>query len=591
MKSVRLFLRLFELIAPEARLGWLLVVGNVALAAAQFTEPVLFGRIVDTLAGGLGRTAAVSWAAVLPLTSAWGGFGLIIIGCGAAVALYADRLSHRRRQAVLTDYFEHVLQLPPGERGGNESCRLIAVMLTGTDALWALWLAFYREHFAAFVSLIVALPLTLLLNWRLGMIVILLAVVFGFLNALVLHKTKSLQAPVARHYADLAERASDALGNVALVQSYARIDAEAGGLRDIATGLLGAQMPVLSWWAIATVLTRTATIVAMLTLVLFGIWLHFRALATVGEIVSFVFIATLAMGRLEQAIRFADGTLTDLPRLRQFFDVLDMMPGVRDRTDAVNPGRAHGLVEFKDVSYSYDGKRPAVADLTFTALPGQTIALVGDTGAGKSTALALMHRDFDPQSGMVTIDGMDIRGMTLSALRGNIGVVSDDTFFFDRTIAENLRIGKPDATDDELRTACVRAQAIDAIDARPEGFEAAAGKRGSQLSAGERQLLSIARAFLKDPPILIIDRATGTLDVASEAKVQAALDELMKGRTAFVIAQRASNVRNAGRILMFEDGRVVENGTFDDLMRLGGKFAAFANAQLMTEPAPSMKET
>jgi len=261
---------------------------------------------------------------------------------------------------------------------------------------------------------------------------------------------------------------------------------------------------------------------------------------------------------------------------------------VRDRSDAMHPGRLRGLVEFADVSFSYDGKRSAVADLSFTALPGETIALVGATGAGKSTALALLHRVFDPQSGSVRIDGMDIRALTLSGLRHNIGVVFQDALLFNRSIGENLRVGKADATEEELRAACARAQVLDLIERNPEGFEAKVGEAGRLLSGGERQRLSIARALLKDPPILILDEATSSLDALTEAKVQAALVEVMKGRTTFVIAHRLATVRNATRILLLQEGRILESGSFDELTRQGGRFAMLARTQFMlpAEKAP-----
>jgi len=262
--------------------------------------------------------------------------------------------------------------------------------------------------------------------------------------------------------------------------------------------------------------------------------------------------------------------------------VLDTEPAVRNRPDAVDPGRVRGLVEFKDVSYSHDGKRPAVADLAFTALPGQTIALVGPTGAGKSTALALLHRAFDPQSGTIMVDGVDLRALNLSALRRNIGVVFQEALLLNRSIAENLRVAKPDATDDEMRDALTRAQALDFVESNPQGLESNVGERGRSLSGGERQRLSIARALLKDPPILILDEATSALDAATEVKIQAALDEVMKNRTTFVIAHRLSTIRNATRILVFDTGRIVETGTFDELIAQCGRFAKLAKAQFMT---------
>ena len=223
-----------------------------------------------------------------------------------------------------------------------------------------------------------------------------------------------MQRAVERHYSDLAETAADTLGNVAVVQSFARIELEVSALRGLVNSLLRAQMPVLSWWAIAAVLTRTATTLTLLTILLVGTYLKLVGLASVGQIVSFMAIATLLISRLEQVVGFANRLFMDAPKLAEFFGVLDTVPAVRDRPDAVDPGRLRGLVEFNDVSFSYDGKRAAVADVNLTALPGDRIALVGPTGSGKSTALALLHRTFDPQSGVITVDGMDIRALTLT---------------------------------------------------------------------------------------------------------------------------------------------------------------------------------
>ena len=411
MNFIRLYARVLKLLGDESRLGWMLAVANVSLAAAQFAEPVLFGRIVDTLAGAQSRGGVPVWTDLITLLAAWVSFGLFTITCGALVALHADRLAHRRRHAVMTSYFEHILQLPLSFHGGIHSGRLMKVMLTGTDSLWWLWLGFFREHLAAFVSLLVLLPLSLILNWRLALLLIALCVVFAGLTALVLRKAEAGQSAVERHYGDLAERASDALGNVALVQSYSRIEAEVSGLRNVVGKLLGAQMPVLSWWAICAVLTRASTTLTVLSIFVVGIWLNIHGLTSVGEIVTFTSFAGMLIVRLEQAVGFANRLFQDRPRLMEFFEVADTVPAVRDRPDAIDPGRVHGLIEFADVSFSYDGKRAAVADLKFTALPGEIVALVGPTGAGKSTALALLHRVFDPQSGSVKIDGMDIRGL------------------------------------------------------------------------------------------------------------------------------------------------------------------------------------
>ncbi len=578
MPILRLYTRVLELLGKEARLGWLLAFANLLLAGSQFAEPVLFGRIVDVLSGKTVAGSSSAW----PFLMAWVAFGLFTIGCSALVALQADRLSHRQRQAVLTSYFEHILQLPLTFHSGTHSGRLMKVMLNGTDALWRLWLGFFREHFAAILSVVVLLPLSLYLNWRLAILLFVLCVVFTALTTFVVRKTFGMQMAVEEQYSELSARASDALGNVALVQSFVRIESEVKGLRSIADQLLAAQMPVLSWWALVTVITRASTTITVLAIFTLGIALHDQGLTSVGEIVMFVSFATLLIQKLEQVVSFINNVFMEAPRLREFFNVLDAVPAVHDRPDAIDAGRLSGLVEFNDVTFSYDGKRPAIEDISFTALPGQTIALVGPTGAGKSTAIALLHRAFDPQSGIIRIDGMDVRGVTLTSLRRNIGVVFQEALLFNRSIAENLRVGKPDATEAEMRKAAERAQALEFID-RSGGFETNAGERGRMLSGGERQRLSIARALLKDPPILILDEATSALDAVTEAKVNAALDEVMKGRTTFVIAHRLSTIRNATRILVFENGRVTESGTFDELVAKGGHFAELARAQFMVQ--------
>jgi ATP-binding cassette, subfamily B, beta-glucan exporter len=577
MSLFRLYARVLELLGKAARLGSILAGANLLLACAQFAEPVLFGRIVDVLSGKTGGISA--W----PLLGAWAAFGLFTIVAGAAVALYADRLAHRQRQVVLSSYFEHILQLPLTFHSSTHSGKLIKVMLNGADALWRLWLGFFREHFAAIMSVVVLLPLSLYINWRLAILLFVLCVVFTVLTTLVVRKTYAMQSDVEQHYSDLSARASDALGNVALVQSFVRIDAEVKGLRYVADQLLAVQMPVLSWWALVTVITRASTTITVLAIFTVGIALHQAGLTTVGEIVMFVSFATMLIQRLEQVVSFINNLFMEAPRLTEFFNVLDAVPAVRDRSDAIDTGRLSGLVEFNDVSFSYDGKRPAVEDLSFTALPGQTIALVGPTGAGKSTAIALLHRAFDPQSGFIRIDGMDVRGLKLTALRRNIGVVFQEALLFDRSIADNLRVGKPDASVQELKLAAARAQALDFIERSERGFETKVGERGRMLSGGERQRLSIARALLKDPPILILDEATSALDAVTEAKVNAALDEVMKGRTTFVIAHRLSTIRNATRILLFDTGHIIESGTFDELVAKGGRFAELARAQFLVQ--------
>ena len=588
MSLVRLYLRVLATLGPQARMAWGLALANLALAASQFAEPVLFGRVVDALTATQGAGEAAGWARLAPLLAYWASFGLFNILCGTVVALYSDRLAHIERHRVLSGYFEHLLQLPLAYHGDVHSGRLMKIMLQGTDSLWGLWVGFFRDHLAALVSFFVLLPLSLAMNWRLALLLIALCVVFAGLTAFVLRKTEHLQRQVEEHYSALAERASDTLGNIALVHSFARVDQEVAGLKRVIDNLLSAQIPVLSWWAVVSVLTRSATTITLLAIIITGAWLNFRGQATIGEIITFMAFAGMLIQRLQDAVSFVNRVFTEAPRLQEFFAVLDTVPAVRDRPGAVDAGAVRGEVAFRDVSFSYDGKRPALTDVSFAARPGQTVALVGATGAGKSTALALLYRAFDPHDGAVTIDGRDIRDLTLVSLRRNIGVVFQEGLLFNRSIADNLLVGKPGATLEEMRVAARRAQALDFIERTPGGFDARVGERGRMLSGGERQRLSIARALLKDPPILILDEATSALDAATEQKLLVALDEVMKDRTTFVIAHRLATVRKADTILMFEGGRIVESGGFDALIAQNGRFAELARAQYL---APEQADT
>ena len=582
MNFFKIYIRVLRLLAPETRLAAVLVVGNLMLAVAQFAEPVLFGRIIDRLAGAQAQNRMPQWSELTPLLSAWVGFGLFTIAAAVLVALYADRLSHRRRLAVMSAYFDHVLHLPAGFHNNVHSGRLLKIMLEGASSMWAQWLSFFRENCASFVAIFVLLPLSLLINARLAALLIGLVAVFGVLTIFVLRRTESMQRGVEGFNTDLAQRVSDVLGNVPVIQSFTQIEAESRALRALTDALLEAQLPVLSWWAVAAVASRAAATLTLLSIFVLGTALYLHGLATIGEIVTFMNFAIMLIVRLDQVVHFANFQFMAMPKLQQFFDVLDTEPGVRDRPGARDTGRLHGRVTFENVSFSYDGERPAVSDLSFDVAPGETIALVGATGSGKSTTLSLLHRVFDPNRGRVLIDGIDIRDMTLVSLRRNIGVVFQEPMLFARSIEENLRVGKPDATGHEIDVALERAQAADFVARQPEGLATIVGERGRTLSGGERQRLAIARALLKDPPILILDEATSALDATTERQLQAALEAAMQGRTTFVIAHRLATVRNASRIFVLDQGRVVESGSFDELVTQAGRFAALARAQFMT---------
>jgi ATP-binding cassette subfamily B protein len=377
----------------------------------------------------------------------------------------------------------------------------------------------------------------------------------------------------------LAERVNDTLGNIALVQSFTRIQDEVKALQGLSAQLLGAQFPVLSWWALLKVFTRLSTSLTILILIGVGIVLFSQGYTTVGEIVTFISIATLVIGRLEQTAQFITRLASDTPKLNDFFDVLDHRPEITDLPGARVLERARGQIEFRNVSFSYDGQRNAIDGISFFVEPGQKVALVGPSGAGKSTALSMLFRTFDPDTGQILIDGVDIRHFKVDSLRRNIGVVFQEAMLFNRSIDENIRIGSPEASQTEIEQAARSAQAYDFIARHPDGFNAVIGERGRSLSGGERHRLSIARVMLKNPPVLILDEATSALDSATESELLKALDVVTHHRTTLVIAHRLATIKKVDKILVFEGGKVVESGTFDELMQLDGSFAQRAKEQ------------
>ncbi len=310
--------------------------------------------------------------------------------------------------------------------------------------------------------------------------------------------------------------------------------------------------------------------VAVAVVVGLGGWMAIQGMVTIGVITSFIFYAQSFSQPIQQLANLYNTIQSSLAGAERIFETIDEKPEVNDAPDAKPLDEIRGDIVFENVDFSYDGKTPILKNMSFHAEPGQMMALVGPTGAGKTTMVNVLSRFYDIQSGSIRIDGVDIRGVTRDSLRRQLGTVLQDNFLFADTVLENIRYGNLEATDEDCIAAANLANADQFITRLPEGYKTQLTERGSNLSQGQRQLLAIARAIVADPKILILDEATSNVDTRTEIRIQEALLKLMEGRTSFVIAHRLSTIRKADQVLVINNGEIVERGTHDTLLNARG---------------------
>ena len=582
MNLFKTYKRALEMLLREGPAVYFLAIANAGIGFVQLAEPMLFGAIVDALANSRPTSGYImTWALI----------GIIGIVASVVVSVAADRMAHRCRLGAMAEAFDKAITLPISYHAHTGTGATVRNVLAGADALFGSWLTFLREQFSAFVAVLLMVPLAYYMEWRLALLLTALGVIYVILNMAVVHRTSARQKEVEKHHIQVSGRVGDVVSNVAIVQSYARLSAEAEMLRNDMQRLLQAQYPVLTWWGFLTVLNRAAATITMICVFALGSYLITQGQLSVGEIVAFVGFATLLIGKLDQLSAFVTRLFMQAPTLATFFGLLDTNADIVDDKDAPPLADPRGAVRFENVTFRYDTQGHGVFDLDFNVKAGDTLALVGPTGAGKTTALALLQRLRDPSQGRILIGGQDIRDVQLTSLRHAIAVVFQDAGLFNRSIAENIRLGRPTASDADVEKAARLAQAADFVARKDGGYDFVAGERGGALSGGERQRLAIARAILKDAPILILDEATSALDTETEAKIKQALDTLRQGRTTFIIAHRLSTVANADQIVVMEEGRITERGTFAELSKAGGMFQRLIKEGSFTEPAAAEPDT
>ncbi|MFO7191925.1 ABC transporter ATP-binding protein [Thermocrispum sp.] len=573
---------------------------TVVAAVLAVSTPLLAGRVVDVIVSGESAETVVTLALII---------------AGVAVADAAVGLAERWQSAHIGEgiifdlrraVYEHVQRMPIAFFMRTRTGALVSRLNNDVIGAQRTFTATLSGLVTNVVQLALSLGVMVALSWQVTLLALVLLPVFVLPARRIGRRMANLQREASRHNATMTTQMTERFSapGATLVKLFGRPDAEAeefaeraGRVRDI-----GVRTAMLTRWFM-TLLTLVSALALALVYGLGG-WLAIAGTLDAGTVVSLALLLTRLYSPLTALANVRVDVMTALVSFERIFEVLDLKPMITEKPAAVDVPAGPVSVEFDDVRFSYPsadkvslasleevatldtrGGEEVLHGISFTAAPGQMVALVGSSGAGKSTIASLVPRLYDVDSGAVRLSGVDVRDLTFASLRSTVGVVTQDGHLFHDTIRANLAYAAPEATDAEIWAALERARLADLIRSLPDQLDTVIGERGYRLSGGERQRLTIARLLLAKPRVVVLDEATAHLDSESEAAVGEALADALDGRTALVIAHRLSTVRAADQILVVEGGRIVERGTYDELLVAGGRFAELHHTQFADKDA------
>ena len=572
-------LRIFGIAARHRSLMGATYLCTAGATVAYLFLPRLIGDAVERIAD-IFVDGGVAGGAIMSLT-------LIIVGLYAlrGVLTYGqnylgESLSQYVSYDIRNAFYDHVQHLGFGFHDRHHTGNLISRAITDVENI-RMFINMGMVRTPYFLVLFIAVAVILL---RLDLMLGLMSV--GFIplvivqSAIVRLKMRRIWLSIQEKMADLSTVLQENLTGVRVVKAFAASDHELSKFDAKSTGVADDMIRAERLRASNTAFMLFSFQLSLGVILLFGGWRVINGHMGYGELVQFI----LYMQILAMPIRMAGWMVNSYARAasagQRLFEILDTESPVREAPGAREMPRARGAVSVNDLTFSYDGSRPVLRNVSFQAEPGQVVALLGPPGSGKSTIVSLIPRFYDVPPGSITIDGVDIRDMTLASLRRNIGLVQQDVFLFSASIRDNIAYGRADATMEEIVRAAKVAQLHDFIEGLDQGYDTIIGERGSTLSGGQRQRLSIARAVLLDPPILVLDDSTSSVDANTERLIRHAVESVIRGRTTFVIAHRLGTVHRADQILVLRDGEIAERGRHRDLLAHGGLYREIYDLQL-----------